>query len=45
MYLTEGAGPVNLQSEVVGTVSAEEARHAAAPRRSSRLPSDVGRPL
>jgi sRNA-binding protein len=30
MYLTEDAGRVNLQSEVVGTVSAEEARHAAA---------------
>jgi len=29
-YLTEGAGRVNLQGEVVGTVSAEEARHAAA---------------
>jgi ProP effector len=28
-YLTEGAGRVNLQGEVVGTVSAEEARHAA----------------
>jgi ProP effector len=29
-YLTEGAGRVNLQGEVVGTVSAEEARHAVA---------------
>jgi ProP effector len=29
-YLTEGAGRVNLQGEVVGTVSTEEARHAAA---------------
>jgi hypothetical protein len=37
MNLTQGAGPVNLQSEVVGTVSAEEARHAAACMKGKKL--------